>query len=73
MTKVRCNSRFKAFLDPAVGVLTLPAGTLLAAALCNAGEPQANSVPSIFEPRSTPADSIRRLSFFVLSITGLIF
>src|SRR5262249_27107023 len=33
----------------------------------------ANSVPNIFDPRSTPAHSIRHLSFFVLTITGLIF
>jgi cytochrome c oxidase subunit 2 len=72
-TFTQYNSRFWTFLGPALGVLTLLAGALLAAALCTASEPQANSVPSIFEPRSTPADSIRHLSFFVLSITGLIF
>lgn len=73
MTKPQHKSRFRAFVGPAIGVFTLLAGTLLAAALCSATESQANSVPSIFEPRSTPADSIRHLSFFVLSITGLIF
>jgi cytochrome c oxidase subunit 2 len=67
------KSRFRTFLGPALGVLTLLAGILLAAALCTAREPQANPVPSIFDPRSTPADSIRHLSFFVLSVTGLIF
>src|SRR5215510_16043882 len=67
------KSRFRAFLGPALGVLTLLAGILLAAALCTASEPQANPVPSIFDPRSTPAESIRHLSFFVLSVTGLIF
>src|SRR5215471_7145811 len=67
------KSRFRRFLGPALGVLTLLAGIVLAAALCNAGEPQANPVPSIFRPHSTPADSIRHLSFFVLSVTGLIF
>src|SRR5215469_3987881 len=67
------KSRCRAFLGPAMGGLTLVAGILLAAALCSGSEPQANSVPSIFEPRSTPADLIRHLSFFVLSITGLIF
>jgi len=55
-----------------MAALILLAGILLAAALCNAAEPQANSVPNIFDPRSTPAHSIRHLSFFVLSITGLI-
>jgi cytochrome c oxidase subunit 2 len=34
---------------------------------------QASSVPSIFKPASTPADSIHRLSLFVLTITALIF
>src|SRR5215510_13934153 len=67
------KSRFRAFLGPALGVLTLLGGILLGAALCTASEPQANPVPSIFEPRSTPADSIRHLSYFVLTITGLIF
>ena len=67
------KSRFRAFLSPALAVVILLAGILLAATLCTASEPQTNAVPSIFEPRSTPADSIRHLSFFVLSITGLIF
>jgi len=54
-------------------VLVILAGILLAAGLCIA-EPQAtNPVPSIFEPHSTPADSILDLSNFVLGITGLIF
>src|SRR5215469_8987956 len=73
MPKGPHNSRSKVFLGRAVGVLTLLTGVLLAAALCTASEPQANPVPSIFDPRSTPADSIRHLSFFVLCITGLIF
>jgi cytochrome c oxidase subunit II len=54
------------------GIALLLAGVLLAAGLC-AATPQANSVPSIFDSHSTPADSIRHLSFFVLSVTGLIF
>ena len=73
MTKVRYNSRSKVFLARAAGVLTLLVGMFLGAASCTASEPQANSAPSIFDPRSTPADSIRHLSFFVLCITGLIF
>jgi cytochrome c oxidase subunit 2 len=56
-----------------VAVLILFVGILLAASLCNAGEPQTNTVPNIFDPRSTPAESIRHLSFFVLSITATIF
>jgi cytochrome c oxidase subunit II len=54
------------------GVVLLLAGVLLAAGLCVAS-PQANSIPSIFDPHSTPADSIRHLSFFILGVTGLIF
>jgi cytochrome c oxidase subunit 2 len=54
------------------GIALLLAGVLLAAELCTAA-PQAHSVPSIFDSHSTPADSIRHLSFFVLSVTGLIF
>jgi cytochrome c oxidase subunit II len=65
--------RFRAFLGPAIGVLTLLAGALLAAALCTASVHQAKSVSNIFDPRSTPANSIRHLSFFVLAVTGLIF
>jgi cytochrome c oxidase subunit 2 len=51
----------------------LLAGILLAAGLCAASFPNDNPVPSIFQPRSTPAESIHHLSLFVLAITGLIF
>src|ERR1700720_2829806 len=57
-----------------IGVLVLLTGLLLAAHLCVAIPlPSDNPIPSIFEPRSTPADSIYHLSHFVLSITALIF
>ena len=55
------------------GVFLLLAGIVLAAGLCNATQPPANPVPNIFEPHSTPADSIDHLSRFVLIITGMIF
>src|ERR1700752_1316371 len=55
------------------GILILLAGVLLAASLCGASTPADHPVPSIFDPHSTPAESIRRLSHFVLGITGLIF
>jgi cytochrome c oxidase subunit 2 len=55
------------------GVLVILAGILLAAGLCAASPQTANPVPSIFEPHSTPADSILHLSWFVLSICALIF
>ena len=53
-------------------VALLLAGVLLAAGLCTA-TPQDKSVPSIFDSHSTPADSIRHLSHFVLGVTGAIF
>ena len=55
------------------GILVLLGGILLAAGLCNATAPPDNAVPSIFDPHSTPAESIYHLSRFVLAITGLIF
>src|SRR5260221_6248743 len=61
-----------AIISRVAGVAVLLAGVLLAAGLCTAA-PQDNSVPSIFDSRSTPADSIRHLSLFVLGVTGLIF
>ena len=57
----------------ATGILVLLGGILLAAGLCDAAARPDNSVPSIFDPRSTPAESIYHLSHFVLAITGLIF
>src|SRR6202158_2887249 len=61
-----------AIISRVTGVAVLLAGVLLAARLC-AASPHDNPVPSIFEPHSTPAESIRHLSHFVLGITGLIF
>jgi cytochrome c oxidase subunit 2 len=57
----------------ATGILVLVGWILLAASLCNATTPSENAVPNIFDPRSTPAESIYHLSRFVLAITGLIF
>src|ERR1700726_4394316 len=57
----------------ATGILVLLAGILFAAGLCNASPSDDNAVPSIFQPHSTPAESIRDHSYFVLAITGLIF
>jgi cytochrome c oxidase subunit II len=55
------------------GIVLLLAGILLAAGLCSASAPRENPIPSIFEPHSTPAESIDHLSHFVLAVTGLIF
>src|SRR6266478_1141477 len=57
----------------AAGILFLVLGLFLAAGLCTASTPGENPVPNIFEPHSTPADSIFHLSGFVLAITGMIF
>jgi cytochrome c oxidase subunit II len=57
----------------AVGILILLAEVLLAASLCGASTTADHLVPSIFDPHSTPAESISHLSHFVLGITGLIF
>ena len=64
---------WRGIVSRAVGILVLLAGVLLAAGLCAAKTPRDNAVPSIFEPHSTPAESIRHLSHFVLGITGVIF
>jgi cytochrome c oxidase subunit II len=51
----------------------LLAGILLAASLCRGAEGTGFQSPNMFEPRSTPADSIFHLSILVFEITGLIF
>jgi len=55
------------------GLAVLLGGGLLAASLCFGAPQNPSQVPSIFDPNSTPAESIYHLSHFVLSITGLIF
>jgi len=57
----------------ALGIVAFIVGVLLAAGLCVAKPEGDNPVSSIFDPRSTPADSINRLSHFVLGITGVVF
>jgi cytochrome c oxidase subunit 2 len=64
---------WRKMVSRAAGILVLLAGLLLAAGLCVADTPADHPVPSIFEPHSTPAESIRHLAHFVLSVTGLIF
>jgi cytochrome c oxidase subunit 2 len=63
---------WRAMVSRVAGVLVLLAGVLLAAGLCMAS-PHDNPVPSIFDPRSTNAESLYHLSNFVLAITGVIF
>src|SRR5260370_2604874 len=64
---------WRAVASRAVGILILLAEVLLAASLCGANTVADHPVPSIFDPHSTPAESIHHLSHFVLGITGLIF
>jgi cytochrome c oxidase subunit 2 len=64
---------WRATLSRALGILVLLAGVLLGAKLCVASTSADHSVPSIFDAHSTPAESIRHLSHFVLTVTGLIF
>ena len=58
-------------VGPIAGMLILLAEVLLGTSLCSASS--GPSIPNIFKPESTPADSIYRLSLLVLTITGLIF
>jgi len=64
-----------AIVGRAVGLFVLLIGVLFAAALCNASARSDNPVPTItiFEPHSTPAESIYHLSPFVFAITGIDF
>lgn len=71
--KARPKTDWVVIARSVAGLFIFLAGILLAARLCAASPPPGNPVPSIFEPHSTPADSINHLSHFVLSITGLIF
>src|ERR1700681_2815072 len=71
--KTMREADWKAIAGRAAGILILIVGVLLAASLCGASTLADHPVPSIFDPHSTPAESIRHLSLFVLGITGLIF
>jgi cytochrome c oxidase subunit 2 len=72
IVETKQKADWPAIINRVAGVALLLAGVLFAAGLCSA-TPQDHSVTSIFDARSTPADSIRHLSLFVLSVTGLIF
>jgi cytochrome c oxidase subunit 2 len=72
MGKIR-KADWQATVSRAVGILAVLAGVLLATSLCVASTPADHSVPSIFDVHSTPAESIRHLSKFVLGVTGLVF
>ena len=64
---------WKAIAARVTGILVILTGVLLAAGLSTASPPGNHPIPSIFDPRSTPADTLNQHSHFVLAITGLIF
>ena len=68
-----CSDQNRKLLSTVVGIAVLLAGGLLAASLCYGAPNDPSPIPSIFDPRSTPTKWIGHLSYFVLSITGLIF
>jgi cytochrome c oxidase subunit 2 len=67
------SDQIRKLLSRVAGIAVLLAGALLAASLCFAAPDNPSQLPSIFDPRSTPTKWIYHLSYFVLSITGLIF
>jgi cytochrome c oxidase subunit II len=73
MRETTHKTDWDAVVGRAMGILVLLAGILFAAGLCAASPSSGNPVPSIFQPHSTPAQSIYHLSLFVLAITALIF
>jgi len=70
---MRRSDGIRKLLSRVAGIAVLLAGALLAASLCFAAPRDPSQLPSIFDPRSSPTKWIGHLSYFVLSITGLIF
>ncbi len=70
---MKWSGQTRSFARKSAGIIILLAGLLLVAAASNARDANSAQVPSIFQPQSTPANSIFRLSLLVLSITGIIF
>src|SRR5258705_1197212 len=73
MHKITDTAGWGVVVGRATGILVLLAGILFAAGLCNASPSDDNPVPSIFQPHSTPDESIYHLAGFVLAITAVIF
>jgi len=70
---MRRTEQTRRLVSKAAGIAVLLGGGLLAGSLCFGASQNPSQVPSIFDPHSTPAESIYQLSHFVLLITGLIF
>jgi cytochrome c oxidase subunit 2 len=73
MPETAHKKHWSTVVDRTLGILILLVGVLFAPGLCVARPQSDKRVSSIFDPRSTPADSINDLSHFVLAITGVIF
>jgi cytochrome c oxidase subunit II len=73
MSRSSHNSDLRTVTTRVLVAVVFLVAVLLAAELCVAHTPGDNPIPNIFEPHSTPADTILNLSNFVLIITGLIF
>jgi cytochrome c oxidase subunit II len=67
------KTEWKAVAARVAGILVILTGVLLAARVCVGSPAGDHPIPSIFDPRSTPADELNQHSHFVLAITGLIF
>jgi len=61
------------WVRPAIGLVVLLTGVLLAASLCIAGTGAEHPIPSAIQPESTPADAVYHLSFLVVSIDAAVF
>jgi cytochrome c oxidase subunit II len=70
---MRLDERKRSLTNRVVGIAVLLAGFLLAARLCAGAPTNPSQIPNIFQPESTPADYIFRLSVLVLAVTAIIF
>ena len=67
------NAALDVVLSSVVPVCLFLGGVMLTAQLCLAAPSKQEPVPSILDPRSTPADAIHHLSLLVFGITILVF
>src|SRR5277367_3541367 len=74
MQKTRIHRRtFTRDLRTTITGIGVMLASLLLSASVGVGAQTNTPLPHMFDPRSTPADGIYRISRFVLSITGIIF
>ncbi len=53
------KTEWKAVAARVTGILVILTGVLLAVRVCIASPPGDHPIPSIFDPRSTPADALK--------------